>query len=136
MTIDSEKLAEFAEQIAKLQGDMIDKLENEREKRYMERFAAQEKAVSVAQEAQRSHDERANGLADKLAEQYKEFIKNSITKDEYERRHQDLIAKIDALRDFKSDIAGRETAVGTVWKVVVFVAGIAIALLGMWIRKP
>jgi len=71
--------------------DLVD----ERDRRYQERFAAQEQALQVALTAQKAHDERANGLVDKLADQYKEFIKSSISRPEYDQRHASLEEKIE-----------------------------------------
>lgn len=107
---------------------------DERDRRYEQRFAAQEKAIEVAQAAQLRHDERANGLQIKLDEQHKTFLNQLITKDEYERRHQDLVDKIDQLRDFKSDIDGRETAAKMMGRLLAFIAGVVLALFAAWMK--
>jgi len=102
----------------------------ERHIQYDQRFKAQEEAVRVAQEAQLRHDLRSNGLADKLAEQYKEFIAQGVTKDDYNRRHDELNKKVEFLTDFRSSISGRET----VLRGLVLLIGALVAVLGLSLR--
>jgi hypothetical protein len=96
-----EEFYDFVERVNSLR-DIVD----ERDRRYEQRFQSQEKAVQVALSTQEKHEERQNGLADKLSAQHQYFIEHVLTKQEYEGRHQELVDQIAALREFKAAISG------------------------------
>ena len=110
--------------------DERDRVYKERDLRYTERFLAQEQALEVALDTQKAHDLRSNGLSDRLAEQYKEFIKSSVSKDEYEHRHNELVSKIDGLKEFQANIGGREV----IGRIIMLILGMALTAFGIWFR--
>ena len=118
MTSQSERESEFAVIHAEISS--LDRL-------YTERFKAQETAINKAFAAKQDHDEHAN----KVVATLREVIANCLTKDEYERRHQDLVDKIEALRSFRAEITGRES----VMRAMAVLAGIVIGLVGVWLRS-
>lgn len=73
------------------QFELIERLRLEAEKRYEQRFQSQEKAIDKSDTATEKRFEGVNEFRQALADQTSKFL----TRDEYDRAHLDLIAKVE-----------------------------------------
>jgi hypothetical protein len=129
----------------------LEQLLEERDRRYEERFEAQQSAVAAAfaaqeklnqfsttsakeaitkaENAQNAYNLSHNDLLRKMDEQSKSIDRDMVSRREYQANHQALVEKIDVLRESKSNTEGvasekKESRGQTNWMV-----GIAITLI-------
>lgn len=91
---------------------LLDQLRAEADKRYEQRFQSQEKAIDKSDTATDKRFEGVNEFRQTLSDQTARFL----TRDEYDRAHLDLIAKVEqsvkTLEQQLRQLGDRVTAVG------------------------
>lgn len=144
------------ERIAKLEEKFVslDKLLEERDKRYNAEWAAQrrevasafkasETAITKQETSQHDYNEKSNEFRQTLADQNKTFI----TIPTYNARHDELVRRLDALEKVnaasmgaKENIARRETKnqwiIPLVIASVISVLALIVAVIGLVAMKP
>jgi hypothetical protein len=91
-------------------------------------FAAVRSAVDKAFDSKNEADLQVSIKIETL----RASIERCLEKSEYEIRHRELVAKMEELWDFRTNVSGRETMLKAVWAILIAVAGL---LIGYWMRR-